>query len=131
MAMTPKVPTIESGSAILGITVAGRLRRKRKITSTTSPRVRARVNFTSATDSRIVTERSYSRLTLIDGGSCSMIWSTIAVTRSATSTVLEPGCRLTARVMVRTPLYQLPWRGLATASTTSPRSPNRTGEPFR
>ena len=53
-----KVPTMEKGSARLGIMVADRLRRKRKMTSTTRHSARKRVNLTSLTDSRMDTERS-------------------------------------------------------------------------
>ena len=56
--MTAKVPTIDSGTARLGMMVAETLRRKRKITSTTRAMVRSRVNCTSCTDSRMATERS-------------------------------------------------------------------------
>ena len=56
--MTAKVPTIDIGSARLGMTVAETLRRNRKITSTTRPRVSSSVNFTSLTESRIDCERS-------------------------------------------------------------------------
>ena len=47
-----------SGSAKLGMIVAEMLRRKRKITSTTSTSVSTSVNFTSLTDSWIETDRS-------------------------------------------------------------------------
>ena len=53
-----KVPIIDIGSARLGIMVAEILRRKRKITITTSAMVRNNVNFTSLTESRMETERS-------------------------------------------------------------------------
>jgi hypothetical protein len=52
------VPTIDAGSARLGMIVADRFRRNRKITRTTRQTVRTRVNFTSPTDSRIDCERS-------------------------------------------------------------------------
>ena len=48
--MTGNVPTTESGSARLGISVAHALRRNRKITTTTSPSVSKSVRFTSLTD---------------------------------------------------------------------------------
>ena len=51
------------------MTVAEMLRRKRKITMTTSIRVKRRVNFTSATEARIDSERSLSTLSLTVGGS--------------------------------------------------------------
>ena len=53
-----KVPTSDMGIARLGITVADSLRRKRKITSTTSTRVSRSVNFTSCTDSSIEVDAS-------------------------------------------------------------------------
>jgi len=64
--MAAKVPIIESGSARLGMRVADILRRKRNMTMMTRPMVSSRVNFTSATDSRIVSVRSNSvfRLTV-------------------------------------------------------------------
>ena len=56
--MAAKVPTIDIGSARLGIRVALTLRRNRKITITTSPMVRTSVNLTSSTLSRIDSARS-------------------------------------------------------------------------
>jgi hypothetical protein len=56
--ITANVPTIDMGMATLGIAVAVRLRRNRKITITTSDSVNHSVNFTSCTESRIDTERS-------------------------------------------------------------------------
>ena len=56
--MTANVPITDSGSARLGMIVAGRLRRNRKITSTTSTSVRPNVNLTSRTELRIDSERS-------------------------------------------------------------------------
>ena len=56
--MIANVPTIDIGSASDGITVAGRLRRNTKITMTTSASASSRLNFTSATDSRMLCERS-------------------------------------------------------------------------
>ncbi len=53
-----KVPMIDIGSARLGIRVAERLRRKRKITMTTSASASSRLNCTSRTDSRIDCVRS-------------------------------------------------------------------------
>ena len=49
---------IDIGRAMVGMTVAGMLRRKRKMTSTTSASARNRVNFTSSTEARIDCERS-------------------------------------------------------------------------
>ena len=56
--MTAKVPTMDIGRARLGMTVAETLRRKRKITSTTSAIASSKVNLTSWTEARMETERS-------------------------------------------------------------------------
>jgi len=67
--MTAKVATSESGTAMLGMTVAHNVRRNRKITTMTRPIVSIIVNCTSRTDARIVCERSDIRSTWTDGGS--------------------------------------------------------------
>src|SRR5439155_933340 len=64
--MAAKVPTIDSGTARLGMIVADRLRRNRKMTRTTRAIDRRSVNSTSWTDSRIATERS-DRVHDLDG----------------------------------------------------------------
>ena len=56
--MTLKVPTMDIGSAMLGMMVADTLRRNRKMTITTSAMVSISVNFTSLTEARMETERS-------------------------------------------------------------------------
>ena len=58
--MAAKVPTTDMGSARLGMMVAVRLRRNRKMTRMTRITVRSRVNLTSFTDSRMVSDRSMS-----------------------------------------------------------------------
>ncbi len=60
--MTPKVPTMEIGTATAGMTVAVGLRRKTKITITTSAMASISSNCTSCTEARIVTVRSVSSL---------------------------------------------------------------------
>ena len=56
--MNANVPMIDSGSARLGMMVAVTLRRKTKMTPTTSPSASSSVYWTSRTDSRIDCERS-------------------------------------------------------------------------
>ncbi len=63
-----KVPTRASGTVTLGMIVAQRLRRKRKITITTRAIVSIRVNCTSFTEARIVVVRSVRMSALIAGG---------------------------------------------------------------
>src|SRR3984957_7499603 len=66
--ITANVPTIENGSARLGIVVAEKFRKNRKITSTTNTSASSSVNFTSSTDARIVAERSESTSRVTAGG---------------------------------------------------------------
>ena len=91
-------PSSASGTVMLGITVAQKLRRNRRITSTTRAMVRASVNSTSATDARMVVVRSSMVFTSTAGGmravscgSSALIWSTVSMT-------LAPGCLNTARM---------------------------------
>jgi hypothetical protein len=78
------VPTIESGTERLGITVAGTLRRKRKITSTTRATASPSSNSTSRTEARIVVVRSVSTTTSIAAGRLSAMVGSSALTLSAT-----------------------------------------------
>ena len=95
------MPISDSGTVTAGITVAQKLRRKRKITITTRATVSISVNWTSATDARMVWVRSERIDTLIAGGieasSCgsnALIWSTVSIT-------LAPGTRWIARMIAR------------------------------
>ena len=91
--MTANVPTIENGSARLGMMVADRFLRNRKMTRTTRTTVSTRVNLTSCTDSRMDTERSLRMAIWIAPGSWACSSGRIAFTRSTTSTVFVPGWR--------------------------------------
>src|SRR5271165_638848 len=66
--MTPKVPTMESGTAMLGMMVAHALRKNRKITMTTRATVKSRVNSMSFTEARMVVVRSNIGVSVTDGG---------------------------------------------------------------
>jgi len=91
-------PSSASGTVMLGMSVAQKLRRNRRMTSTTRAIVSPSVNSTSATEARMVVVRSRMVFTSIAGGiravSCgswSLIWSTVSMT-------LAPGCLKTARI---------------------------------
>ncbi len=84
---------IDIGSATVGMTVAGILRRKMKITMTTRASARIRENRTSATDSRMVVDRSYITLMLTPAGTSARKVGSSFLTASTTSMVLVPGCR--------------------------------------
>src|SRR5579863_6811269 len=72
--MTPKVATSDNGTARLGMTVAHKVRKNRKITMTTRLIVSIIVNCTSWTEARIVSDLSDIRSTWTAGGSdCSSL----------------------------------------------------------
>ncbi len=92
-------PSSASGTVMLGMTVAQKLRRNSRTTSTTRAMVSPSVNWTSLTEARMVVVRSRMVSTLTAGGilavswgSCALIWSTVSMT-------LAPGCLKTARMM--------------------------------
>ena len=58
------MPSSDSGTVTLGMTVAQKVRRKMKITITTSAMVSSSVNWTSSTDARMVCVRSLRTLDL-------------------------------------------------------------------
>src|SRR5216684_1098940 len=66
--ITPKVPTSDKGTAMLGIIVADKVRRKRKMTITTSATVSISSNCTSRTEARIVVVRSVRTATCTEDG---------------------------------------------------------------
>ena len=72
--MTANVPTMDIGSARLGMAVAEKLRRKRKITRTTRTRAASMVTLTSFTDARIDSERSKRTCRRTEGGAASRGW---------------------------------------------------------
>jgi hypothetical protein len=119
--MTPNVPTSDSGTAMLGMSVARRLRRKTKMTITTRPMVSTSVNSTSSTDARTVSVRSARMSTSMPCGSDASSCGRSAFTRSATSMTLAPGWRCTLRMMARLSLAQPASCAFSTPSMTSRR----------
>src|SRR5882672_875093 len=92
--MTPKVPTIDKGTEILGIAVAQALRRKRKMTITTSATVSMSVNSISWTEARIVMVRSEVISRVAAGGIVARNSGRTALMLSTVLMMLAPGCRL-------------------------------------
>ena len=89
----PNAPTSDSGTAMLGMTVAAKFRRNRNITITTSAMVSMSSNCTSATDARMVEVRSVKMDTSTDEGSEALSCGKRALMRSTTVMMLAPGCR--------------------------------------
>ena len=131
MCMAAKVTTTDMGRARLGMTVADRLRRKRKMTSTTRHTVSTSVNLTSATDALMDSDRSNRMFSFTAAGNCRSNSGSSLLMDSTTSTVLVPGWRCTASTMPRSSLNQLRMRSCSTLSTTRPNSSRRTGAPLR
>src|SRR2546428_12934767 len=96
--ITPKVPTSDKGTATLGIMVADRVRRKRKITITTSATVSMSSNCTSRTEARIVLVRSVRTVTCTDEGNEVVSCGSNLSMRSTTLMMLAPGCRWIVRM---------------------------------
>jgi hypothetical protein len=133
--ITANVPTIESGKARLGMTVAERFRRKRKMTMTTRASVRTSVKRTSSTDSRIAIERSNRTRRVAAAGSCFWKEGKSSRIRSTIWTVFVPGCFWMASVSVRAEppavTFQAACLSFSTLSMDRPRSRMRTGAPLR
>jgi len=118
---------IERGTATLGITVAAKFRRNRKITITTSPMVSISSNCTSSTDARMVTVRSVSVVISTAGGSEALSCGSSCLTRSTTSMMLAPGCRWMFTMTAGVVFIHAAWRTFSAASTTSATSDRCTG----
>ena len=93
--ISANVPSSDTGTLRLGISVADQRRRNTSITITTSTMVASKVKLTSWIASRIEVERSLSARISTEGG----IWACSRGSRSriasTTSTVLASGCRFT------------------------------------
>ncbi len=122
---------MDMGRARLGITVADRLRRNMKMTSTTSPRVMARVTLTSFREAWIDSDRSNSTCSDTDAGRVPSNSGKRARTARTTATVLVPGWRWMARITERASLNQAAVLSFWTLSSTWPSSSSRTGRPPR
>ena len=86
------MPTSENGSARLGIVVADKFRKNRKMTMITRKSASSSVNFTSSTELRIVMERSNSTHIFTEGGSAACKRGSMALMPSTTCTAFVPGC---------------------------------------
>ena len=129
--MAAKVPTIDSGTATLGMMVAYRLRRNRKITITTRAMVSINSNSTSATDAlmsvvksvRVVTSMPAGRLACSCGINYWMLLTTLMV--------LAPGCRCTLRITAGVWFIQAACLVFSTPSTMLATSCRKTGALLR
>ncbi len=129
--MIPNVPISDSGTATLGITVADRLRRNRKITITTSAMVSIRVNSTSRTEARMVVVRSEMIETFTAEGSDARSCGSRRLVRSTTLMMFVPGCLWMFRITAGVVFTQAACLTFSALSTTVATSDRRTGAPLR
>jgi hypothetical protein len=128
--MIASVPTNDSGTDRLGMTVAGMLRRNRKITSTTSAMDRPSSNSTSETEARIVVVRSVSGVTVTAPGRLLCRLGSSALMLSTTAMTFAPGCRSTFTMIAGVVFIHAPSLVFSGASTTVATSDSFTGAPF-
>src|SRR6185436_12378096 len=92
--ITENVPSSDTGTATLGISVARAFRRNRKTTRITSVTAITSVRSTSRSDARIVVVRSITGDSVIAFGIDARNVGSIAITLSTVSMMLAFGCRL-------------------------------------
>ena len=102
--MKMNVPMIEVGIASAAMSVTRRLRMKKNTTTLASRPPRNRCSLMSSNDWRMNRDWSLPMLILRSGGSVVWICSSLARTRSTTSTVLVPDCFRTCRPTAGSPL---------------------------
>ncbi|MNI72280.1 hypothetical protein D3C73_1282140 [compost metagenome] len=90
--MPMKVPTIDTGTAITGISVARRLCRNRNTTITTSTSASKKVWITSEIDARVKAVVSITILYSMPSGKVAFMSARVLVTAADTSRALAPGC---------------------------------------
>ena len=128
--MTPNVPTSDSGTATLGMMVAATVRRKRKITMTTSAMTSISSNSTSWTEARIVVVRSVRIATSMAEGSDARSCGRSCLTRSTTAMMFAPGWRWMFRITAGTSFIQAACFRFSVSSMTLAMSERWMGEPF-
>ncbi len=131
MYIAPNVPTMESGTATLGMTVAESFPRNRKITITTSATVSTSSNCTSWTDARMVVVRSVSTCTSTPAGSDAVSCGRRLVMRSTTPMMLAPGWRWMLTSTAGSAFIHAACCTFSASSITSATSMTRTGASLR
>ena len=129
--MSEQVPSSASGTVIDGMTVAQKLRKKTKITITTSAMVSRSVNCTSCTEARIVVVRSLRMPMWMAAGMVACRRGSSSLMRSTIWMTLAPGCLKTIRNTPRLPSAQAAPLTFSGPLTAWPMSRMRIGPPLR
>ena len=125
--MSAVAPSKASGTVTLGMIVAHRLRRKTKITITTSATVSISVNCTSCTEARIVWVRSLMVEMWMVGGIASRSCGSAFWILSTVSMTLAPGWPKITRKMPFLPSAQASCLASCGPTTAWPISRTRSG----
>ena len=124
------MPTSDSGTDSDGTSVAGRVRRNRKITSTTSTTASPSSNSTSVTEAWIGVVWSLSTATSTEGGSVARICGSRCRMLRTTAITLEPGWRWMFRITAGARPDQAASWSFSAPLTMVATSPRRTAWPF-
>ena len=129
--MTVNEPTIETGTAMLGMIVARMSRRKKYTTMITSNTAITSVVSVSSNDARMVSDLSPAIFTFKPAGIAASMRGNSALTRSTVSMILAPGCvkGITATAWSSSKYPSL--RRSSTESRTVATSLKRTASPLR
>ena len=120
----------DSGTATLGMIVAASVRRKRKMTMTTSAMQRTSSNSTSETEARTVTVRSVRTVMLIAGGIVALSLGNRPLMRSTTWMMLAPGWRWMLTITAGVLFIHAAFSEFSTPSTTLATFSRYMGAPF-
>jgi hypothetical protein len=114
---------------MLGISVPEKVRRKTKMTATTSPMQISSSNSTSETEARTEAVRSVRTAILIAGGMVALSFGSSALMRSTTSMMLAPGWRWMFTITAGTLFIHADCWLFSIPSTTLATSLSMTGPP--
>ena len=131
MYIAPNEPTIDTGTATVGMAEARALRRNTKTTKMTSATAMTRVLIVSASEPRMVIERSTTMVRSVSPGKDAISRGSSALTPSTAWMMLAPGSRKRMRPIAVLPSTSPALRRSSTESTTSPTSVSFTAAPLR
>ncbi len=121
----------DRGTAMLGMIVAAKLRRKTKVTSTTSRMAKINSCCTARTEARMLWVRSVRTVSSAAAGRLAESCGSSACTRSTTSITLAPGWRWMLTSTAGSRSAQAASRRSSAAFSIRATSPSRSGAPSR
>ncbi|MNT09400.1 hypothetical protein D3C72_1441810 [compost metagenome] len=125
--ISAQAPTSDTGMVTMGMMLARRLRRKKKITSTTSTMASPMVWNTESMERSMNTDESYAMFSFMPAGRVSFSRSTSWRAALESSSGLAVDWRVTPILMAGLPLKRDSTRSLAAAISTLETSRSRTG----